>query len=84
MKSNINIKYIDLFCGIGGFRQAIVNAADETGIKTECVFSCDIDEYCQDAYEANYGERPWGDITLVGSNDIPNHDILLAGFPCQV
>ncbi len=81
MKSSNTIKFIDLFCGIGGFRIAFENAANKMGIKTECVFSCDIDEYCQDTYKENYGEQPYGDITKIDSNDIPNHDILLAGFP---
>jgi len=77
------IRYIDLFCGIGGFRLAIQNVGPRLGIKTECVFSSDIDQECQKAYEANFGERPHGDITKVDSRDIPQHDVLLAGFPCQ-
>jgi DNA (cytosine-5)-methyltransferase 1 len=76
-------KYIDLFCGIGGFRYAIEAAAKKSGYKAKCVFSSDIDRYCQDAYEANFLERPAGDISTVDAKNIPNHDILLAGFPCQ-
>jgi len=77
------IRFVDLFCGIGGFRLAMENAARKTGIKTKCVFSCDIDRACQEVYEANFGERPEGDITRVDAAAIPDHDILLAGFPCQ-
>jgi len=71
------IRYIDLFCGIGGFRVA----ADSLG--WQCVFSSDIDPDCQKAYAANFGDTPRGDIHEVQNEDIPEHDILLAGFPCQ-
>ncbi len=78
-----SIKYIDLFCGIGGFRYAIENAAKSNTMRTECVFSSDIDKQCQDAYHENFSEKPFGDITKINSSEIPAHDILLAGFPCQ-
>jgi DNA (cytosine-5)-methyltransferase 1 len=77
------IKFIDLFCGIGGFRIAIEHISNELGISAKCVFSSDIDEDCQKAYEKNFGERPAGDITEIKTEDIPDHDILLGGFPCQ-
>lgn len=77
------IKFIDLFCGIGGFRSAMDQACTENDLIPECVFSSDIDSFCQDSYEANYGERPFGDITKIDEKDIPDHDILFAGFPCQ-
>lgn len=71
------LKYIDLFCGIGGFH----HAGDALGM--ECVFASDIDEEARKAYEHNYGIKPAGDITGIRSKDIPDHDILFAGFPCQ-
>jgi DNA (cytosine-5)-methyltransferase 1 len=77
------IKYIDLFCGIGGFRQGVQAVARERGAEVKCVFSSDINKHCQQAYEANYGERPAGDITQVDATQIPDHDLLLGGFPCQ-
>lgn len=77
------IKYIDLFCGIGGFRFAINAAMKNLNISGDCVFSSDIDKYAQDSYEANFGERPIGDIKLIDEKDVPDFDILLAGFPCQ-
>jgi len=69
--------YIDLFAGIGGFHQA-ANAFDGT-----CVFASEIDPHAQYAYAANYNLQPYGDITKIDATDIPNHDILFAGFPCQ-
>ena len=70
-------RFIDLFCGIGGFRLAF----ERTGGK--CVFSSDWDKYSQITYEANFGKKPHGDIHQVTVADIPPHDILCAGFPCQ-
>jgi DNA (cytosine-5)-methyltransferase 1 len=72
-----NYKYIDLFAGIGGFRLAL----DSFGAK--CVFSSDIDKYAQEVYNDNFGELPEGDITEINEEQIPSHDILCAGFPCQ-
>lgn len=77
------IRFIDLFSGIGGFRIAFEEACEEVDIKAKCVFSSDIDKFCQDSDEANFGERPHGDITKIDEKDIPDHDILFAGFPCQ-
>jgi DNA (cytosine-5)-methyltransferase 1 len=70
------IKFIDLFCGIGGFRVAMDQACIENNLIPECMFSSDIDNYCQDSYEANFGHRPAGDITKVNENDIPEYDVL--------
>lgn len=78
-----NIRFIDLFCGIGGFRVAMDEACNENGLIPDCVFSSDIDPYCRDSYQSNFGDMPLGDITQIHENDIPNHDILFAGFPCQ-
>lgn len=77
------IKFIDLFCGIGGFRVAMDEACRENNLIPDCVFSSDIDPFCQDSYESNFGHRPAGDITQVHEKNIPDHDILFAGFPCQ-
>ncbi|MCL2016454.1 MAG: DNA (cytosine-5-)-methyltransferase [Defluviitaleaceae bacterium] len=70
-------KFIDLFCGIGGFRLAL----ESCGL--HCVFSSEIDNHAKAAYQANFGELPSGDITQIAAQNIPKHDILCAGFPCQ-
>ena len=70
-------KFIDLFCGIGGFRLAM----EENAVK--CVFSSDIDAFAQKTYQANFGDLPEGDITKIEAKDIPAFDVLTAGFPCQ-
>ena len=80
---NNMLKYIDLFCGIGGFRIAMEEACKKAGIDSLCVFSSDIDDECRKEYEANFNEKPNGDIANIKACKIPNHDILLAGFPCQ-
>jgi DNA (cytosine-5)-methyltransferase 1 len=77
------LRFVDLFCGIGGFRYAFEQAAESFDVASRCVFSCDIDDACARAYSANFGETPAGDIREINANDIPNHDVLLAGFPCQ-
>ncbi|NCO76230.1 MAG: DNA (cytosine-5-)-methyltransferase [Cyanobacteria bacterium] len=69
--------FIDLFAGIGSFHQAL----NYYGAK--CVFASEWDKYCQEIYLKNYGFLPEGDITKINENDIPPHDILCAGFPCQ-
>ena len=77
------IRFIDLFCGIGGFHRAIQQAAKDRGMRAQVIFASDIDSECQVAYEANFGLPVTGDITKVAAVDVPDHDILLAGFPCQ-
>lgn len=71
------MRFIDLFAGIGGTRIAF----EEAGCR--CVFSSEWDRFAQLTYEANFGERPAGDIRAIPSDAIPDHDILVAGFPCQ-
>ncbi|WP_306010521.1 DNA cytosine methyltransferase [Bacillus sp. MMSF_3328] len=71
------IKYIDLFAGIGGFHTAMESFG------AECVFSSEWDKHAQKTYFENYGIMPEGDITQIEAEDIPVHDILCAGFPCQ-
>jgi DNA (cytosine-5)-methyltransferase 1 len=75
--NNIDLKFVDLFCGIGGFHQALRR------IGGECVFACDIDTECRKTYKENYGLEPSGDITEIDIQKIPPFDILCAGFPCQ-
>lgn len=69
--------FIDLFAGIGGMRLGFAQAGGC------CVFSSEWNKFAQITYEANFGEVPAGDITQIASEKIPDHDILLAGFPCQ-
>ena len=78
-----SLRYIDLFCGIGGFRIAATQVFEKYNIPAKCVFSSDIDPYAREAYKANFGEYPSGDITSIDENNVPAHDILFAGFPCQ-
>lgn len=77
------LKFVDLFCGIGGFRIAAENVCHERAIAARCVWSCDIDVDAQAVYESNFGELPYGDVTQVEACEVPDHDLLLAGFPCQ-
>jgi len=72
-----SFKFIDLFAGIGGMRIAFEKN------RGECVFSSEWDKYCQKTYSVNFNEIPAGDITKIDAADIPEHDILVAGFPCQ-
>lgn len=69
--------FIDLFCGIGGFHSAL------SSLGGSCVFASDIDKFAKAVYENNYGLKPHGDITKIAVEDIPRHDIICAGFPCQ-
>jgi len=77
------IRYIDLFCGIGGFRVAANDVFESHGIPSKCVFSCDIDPMARETYQSNFGDCPEGDITQIEADSIPDHDLLFAGFPCQ-
>ena len=74
---NPTFKFIDLFAGIGGLRIAYQNNGGK------CVFSSEWNKFSKVTYEANFGEVPFGDITKYNENKIPEHDILIGGFPCQ-
>ncbi len=74
---NADFTFIDLFAGIGGMRIAYEKAGGH------CVYSNEWNKYSQQTYFANFGEQPDGDITKVEADSIPDHDILVAGFPCQ-
>ena len=74
---NPKFKFIDLFAGIGGIRLAYQKAGGR------CVFSSEYNKFAKVTYEANFGEVPFGDITKIDEKKIPDHDVLLAGFPCQ-
>jgi DNA (cytosine-5)-methyltransferase 1 len=76
-QTNPKFKFIDLFAGIGGIRLAFQNLGGK------CVFTSEWDAYSKRTYEANFGEVPFGDITKIKETEIPDHDILLGGFPCQ-
>jgi DNA (cytosine-5)-methyltransferase 1 len=69
--------FVDLFAGIGGFRIAL------EGLGGRCAFSCEWDKYSQRTYKAWFGDTPHGDIRDLRAKDIPDHDVLAAGFPCQ-
>ena len=73
----LGYKYIDLFAGIGGFHLAL------SSFKAECVFASEWDVAAARVYENNFGIKPFGDITKISEQDIPKHDILCGGFPCQ-
>lgn len=77
INTNGKIKFIDLFAGIGGVRIALENEG------MECVFTSEIDPHCQRMYENYFNDKVYGDITKIDANDIPDHDVLTGGFPCQ-
>ena len=73
----MTVKFIDLFAGIGGIRLGF----EQNGM--ECVFSSEWDRFAVQTYHANFGEMPHGDITKISTDEIPYHNILAGGFPCQ-
>lgn len=77
MDTETPYKFIDLFCGIGGFHQSLSN------LGFQCVFACDLDEKCRETYFNNYHLQPMSDIREIAIDSIPDFDILCAGFPCQ-
>lgn len=76
-KKKAKFTFIDLFAGIGGIRMGFESVGGE------CVFTSEWDKSAQQTYQANYKELPYGDITRISEEEIPPHDIILAGFPCQ-
>ena len=82
--NNRTVKFIDLFAGMGGMRIGFQEACKQKGRKSKCVFTSEIKEYAIDVYKRNFlDEDIAGDITKISPLDIPDHDYLLAGFPCQ-
>ena len=76
------VTYVDLFCGLGAFHTAFNrNSTDQ--ITYKCVLACDIDKGARDLYQENYNIQPHGDITTINIQEMPDFDILCAGFPCQ-
>lgn len=71
------MKFIDLFAGLGGFHQALIQRG------AECVFASELNTHLSSLYEKNFGIEPYGDIRAVDLASIPDHDVLCAGFPCQ-
>lgn len=71
------MKFVDLFAGLGGFHIAL------SRLGHECVFACELDEALRKVYQKNFGLEPAGDIRHVDARDVPKHEILCAGFPCQ-
>lgn len=69
--------FVDLFAGIGGFRIPL------QVLNGKCIFTCEINQYAQKSYWLNFGEIPHGDINAININEVPKHDVLTAGFPCQ-
>lgn len=83
-RANLNLRFIDLFAGIGGIRKGFEQACDDAGIGHECVFTSEIKPYAVDVLRQNHPEDEiTGDITQVSEDDVPDCDVVLAGFPCQ-
>jgi len=84
MTKQKKVKFIDLFAGLGGTRIGLEMALREAGHNPECVFTSEVKKHAIEAYKKNFhGEEVAGDITKIEAKDIPDFDILLAGFPCQ-
>ena len=77
MNKGDDLTFIDLFAGIGGTRLGFERAG------AKCIFTSEWDKDCQKTYEANFGDKPFGDITKIDAKDIPDFHILVGGFPCQ-
>lgn len=74
---NSSLTFVDLFAGIGGMRLGF----EQAGFR--CVFSCERDKWAQKTYISNFGDTPWSDINDLTAAHLPDHDVLVAGFPCQ-
>ncbi len=77
------VRFVDLFAGLGGLRLGFEQASSSIGLKSQCILSSEIKKSALQAYTDHFKETPQGDITQINTNDIPNFDVLLAGFPCQ-
>ena len=77
IKSNTQLKFIDLFCGIGGFHQALIK------LKAKCILACDIDKFCREVYTNNYAITPCEDVKKIDPLELEDFDIICGGFPCQ-
>ena len=78
------IKFVDLFAGIGAIRLGLEQACQSLGFKSECVLTSEIKTSAIQVYQENFQQdKMWGDITTISTQQIPDFDILLAGFPCQ-
>jgi len=81
---DVKVRFIDLFAGMGGFRIGFETACVNLGVEAECVFSSELKEHAVQVYKDNFKESSvFGDITKIPSKDIPDFDVMLAGFPCQ-
>lgn len=80
-ETEVLLRFVDLFAGIGGLRKGLESALESFGITSKCLFSCEINNRAQETYQLNFNETPVGDIRQVPA--LPEHDVLLAGFPCQ-
>lgn len=79
-----NVRFVDLFAGIGGIRKGFELACEEKGLSAQCVFTSEIKPYAIDVLKQNHpNEDIYGDITQISTQEIPDFDFLLAGFPCQ-
>ena len=76
-KTAESFTFIDLFAGIGGMRIAFEKAGGK------CIYTSEWNKFSAQTYEANFGDMPEGDITKISASQIPDHDVLVAGFPCQ-
>ena len=75
--NNKELKFIDLFCGIGGFHQALKDLGHK------CILACDIDKPCREVYKKNYGIEPINNVKDINPEKLEDFDIICAGFPCQ-